>query len=179
MTQTEALHNLLSDGLPHRTWKPIRSYEDVYFVSDDGILARCFKNGKTTVVAQAINRGYKRVCLSKNNVRRNFSVHRLVAQAFIRNPSKKPCINHKDGNKFNNAVQNLEWSTYSENNAHAYRNGLKTASGEKNGQSKLKLADVIEIRRLKLPHLVIAKLFHISENHVGAVKAGRRWKLAA
>jgi len=52
-------------------------------------------------------------------------VHRIIAEAFIPNPENLPCINHKDGNKKNNSISNLEWCTYSENNKHANRTGLK------------------------------------------------------
>lgn len=65
--------------------------------------------------------GYKSVQIFN----KNYYIHRLVAQAFIPNPENKPCVNHIDGNKKNNNVNNLEWCTYSENNRHAYQTGLK------------------------------------------------------
>lgn len=72
-----------------------------------------------------IDKGYERVTLSKNNKRKLFPVHRLVAIAFIPNPENKPCINHKNGVKTDNMVENLEWCTYSENTLHAYATGLE------------------------------------------------------
>mgnify|MGYP003860008341 CR=1 FL=1 len=66
-------------------------------------------------------KSYHRVNLGRDNT---FLVHRLVAQTFIPNPENKPCINHLDGNKNNNHINNLEWCTYYENNQHAYRLGL-------------------------------------------------------
>lgn len=66
------------------------------------------------------NRGYLTVCLAKHT----HMVHRLVAQYFIKNPENKGYVNHKDGNKRNNAVENLEWCTIAENNAHARATGL-------------------------------------------------------
>lgn len=61
-------------------------------------------------------------------------VHRLIATLFIPNPQKKPCVNHKDGNKKNNSVENLEWVTYSENHLHSYRElGRKTPLGTDRG----------------------------------------------
>ena len=68
--------------------------------------------------------------LSNGNKREDF-LHRLVGEAFILNPLNNPCINHKDGNKLNNHVDNLEWVTYSQNNKHAYSIGLKQGAGKK------------------------------------------------
>ncbi len=90
--------------------------------------------------------GYKRMHVSHNRCDYKFLVHRLVAEAFIPNPENKPCINHKDGNKLNNHVSNLEWCTHSENNKHAYKEGLRSAKGERNGMSKLTKDDVDFIR---------------------------------
>lgn len=64
--------------------------------------------------------GYLCVSLKTDSGWKNFSVHRLIAQCFLPNPDNKPCVNHKDGNKHNNAVSNLEWCTYSENEKHSY-----------------------------------------------------------
>lgn len=68
--------------------------------------------------------GYHQVSLYNNGVRSTKRVHRLVAEAYIPNPENKPDINHKDGNKLNNDVSNLEWCTKSENMRHAYDTGL-------------------------------------------------------
>lgn len=70
------------------------------------------------------NRGYLQVCLTKNGNYKTYTVHRLVAKAFIDNPLNKKTVNHIDGNKLNNCVNNLEWATSSENNKHAFDNGL-------------------------------------------------------
>ncbi len=71
-------------------------------------------------------KGYKYISLSYLGVKTNYSVHRLVADAFIPNPEGLPCVNHKDGNKLNNHVDNLEWCDYSYNNHHAYDTDLKS-----------------------------------------------------
>lgn len=68
--------------------------------------------------------GYLTVRLSNNGKVVNYSVHRLLAEAFIPNPENKPCVNHKDGNKLNNSLDNLEWVTYAENTKHATRIGI-------------------------------------------------------
>lgn len=68
--------------------------------------------------------GYRNVGLSVNGQCKSFKVHRLVALAFLPNPQNKPDVNHKDGNKANNWLSNLEWSTEKENVQHAVRTGL-------------------------------------------------------
>ena len=70
--------------------------------------------------------GYKKVELVKNGKKKSYKVHRLVAMAFIDNPENKPEVNHIDGNKINNHVDNLEWVTSSENSIHAYKTGLSS-----------------------------------------------------
>ena len=70
------------------------------------------------------NRGYYHVLLTENGIEKNHLIHRLVATAFIPNPDNKPQVNHKDGNKLNNNLDNLEWCTNRENAKHSYENGL-------------------------------------------------------
>ena len=74
---------------------------------------------------QVSNAGYIRVELWRNGRGRKFSLHRLLAQAFVENLENKPQINHIDGNKLNNSIKNLEWCTQSENQKHAYKIGLQ------------------------------------------------------
>jgi len=86
------------------------------------------KDGRTrtyvgkNLVPKIDRHGYKRVALGRQND--NIAIHRLVAQTFIDNPNNYPCINHIDGNKLNNSIENLEWCTYSENLIHAYKTKL-------------------------------------------------------
>lgn len=108
-------------------WKPIKGYEGVYEVSNRGNVKTLRKN---KVMSQQIGKknGYCYVGLFKNGKTKKLLVHRIVAMAFIDNPMGKRTVNHKDGNKRNNAVENLEWATYSENHRHAFKIGLKVAS---------------------------------------------------
>jgi hypothetical protein len=95
-------------------------YRTDYFVSDEGYI---FSNKKGRVKKRNFGidkAGYNNVCLSLNGKVITFLVHRIVANAFIPNPQNKPCVNHKDGNKNNNDISNLEWCTYSENEKHSY-----------------------------------------------------------
>ena len=96
-------------------------YSD-YGVNMEGEVMSFRRNKK---LKSKIDKGYERVALSNNNQRKFFPVHRLVAIAFIPNPKNKPCINHKNGVKTDNRVENLEWCTYSENSLHAYATELE------------------------------------------------------
>lgn len=81
--------------------------------------------------------GYHWVVFSENGRTKSYMVHRLIAQTFIPNPENLPCINHKDGNKQNNAVDNLEWCTKSENTKHSYRVGLQRIVTNQHGTYKV------------------------------------------
>jgi hypothetical protein len=101
---------------------------------------------KTIRKLNLTKQGYYHISLSKKGKTYAKKVHRLVAQAFIPNPENKPCVNHRDGNKLNNNVSNLEWVTYSENSLHALENKLsKSKKGEEHSQSKLSESQVIQI----------------------------------
>lgn len=108
-------------------WKVINDYSN-YMISNYGnIKSLNYKRtGKEKILKQNVNgRGYCYVNISINNKYKNILIHREVAKAFIPNDNQKLDINHKDGNKLNNNVDNLEWCTRSQNVQHAYDNGLK------------------------------------------------------
>lgn len=100
--------------------KAINGYES-YLVCENGDV---FSTKRNKYLIKSFNGGYAKVIIKVNGVSHNKLVHRLVAQAFIPNPNNKPQINHIDGIKENNDVSNLEWCNQSENNIHAYKNGL-------------------------------------------------------
>jgi len=116
--------------------KPIVGYEDFYEISN---LGNVYSKGKKYIdtMNRVQNRkpkqlktrvatiGYLCVDLNANGINVQKHIHRLIAEAFIPNPENKPTVNHKDGNKLNNDISNLEWNTYSENNKHAVDNGLR------------------------------------------------------
>lgn len=119
-------------------WKDIKGYEGYYQISNLGNikgLNRTIENksvigGKYKIKeknkSQTISKtGYYICALYKNGKGRTFKVHRLIAEAFIDNIDNLPIINHKDGNKLNNSIDNLEWCDYSHNNKEAYKQGLK------------------------------------------------------
>ena len=103
-------------------WREIPGTNGEYMVSNTGKV-RTTKTGR--ILAPAIDaRGYERVCLFKKDRDRRYKVHRLVAITFLPNPNGKKQVNHKDGNKRNNCVDNLEWVTNEENMHHSRANGL-------------------------------------------------------
>lgn len=125
-------------------WRTIDGYEGYYEVSDNGdvrSLDRFVPNGNYSVrkiqgrmmkLTQSYGRnhdGYFVVNLRKNHTAKVIPVHRLVAETFIPNPDNLPTVNHKDGDKANNRVSNLEWASYSENNVHALDTGLRLLRG--------------------------------------------------
>lgn len=103
-------------------WKDIKGYEGLYQVSNQGRIKslRYRNSNKTAILKTQINsrNGYVQIVLSKNNIHKTKKVHRLVAEAFLINLNNYPCINHKDENRQNNNIKNLEWCTYSYNNVY-------------------------------------------------------------
>lgn len=133
-------------------WKDIIGYAGYYQASNLGrirSLNRKVKhyrggilNRKGIILKQGLDvYGYPQVLLSKNGKSKNHKVHRLVLSAFKANIRNKPTINHKDGIKKNNNINNLEWATRSENQLHAYKKGLQVSllkgkTGDQNPFSK-------------------------------------------
>ena len=98
-------------------WKDIKGYEGLYQVSNTGKI----RNTKTKYILKPVTQsnGYMKVCLTKNRIQKNKTIHRLVAETFIPNTSNLPCINHKDENKTNNNANNLEWCTQEYNTKYS------------------------------------------------------------
>lgn len=114
-------------------WKPIAGTNGMYEVSSTGKVRsnNYLGHGKQQELSLAKDqKGYLRVQICKDGRRQTVKVHREVAKAFIPNPENKAEVNHKDGNKENNHVSNLEWATPRENTTHAYNSGLKEKTRE-------------------------------------------------
>jgi hypothetical protein len=106
-----------------KIWKPVVGYELLYEISNISEVRSIGKNGY--ILNQRENwGGYKTVTLHKNGEGRTQYVHRLLAKAFLPNDGAKCCVNHKNGNKLDNTLVNLEWVTQGENMKHAYQIGL-------------------------------------------------------
>ena len=117
-----------------------------YFICKNGdVISHKFYRARKLVSSDDTH-GYLKVTLSTNGKRVIKKIHRLLAIAFIPNPKNYKCINHKDGNKRNNSLDNLEWCTYGHNMRHAFRNKL-IRSGEKHEWVKLRTKEVLEIKQ--------------------------------
>ena len=108
----------------NEVWKDIPGYEGIYEISNLGNVKSHFGKEERILVTNPCSSGYLKVVLCRDKHHKNVMIHRLVAEAFISNPYNERTVNHKDGNKKNNAVTNLEWCSYSNNQKHAYRTGL-------------------------------------------------------
>jgi len=110
-------------------WKDIKEYEGFYQISNLGRVKSCTRIINNHLLrgyirSPRLKNGYLRISLQKSMKRKEFGVHILVAKEFLENKENKPIVNHKDGNKLNNNLDNLEWVTYIENSNHAHNNGL-------------------------------------------------------
>ena len=156
-------------------WRPIKNYKGLYEVSSLGRI-KSLRTGRLMSPAPDSD-GYATVSLFKNS-RKTYRWHRLVLEAFIENVEEKSHVNHKNGNKLDNRLENLEWATPSENIIHSYRIGIKDQKGEKNNASKLTMDNVRVIRK-RLDggesQYAIAKDFNISQATVYLIKARRLW----
>lgn len=137
-------------------WKPVVGFEALYMVSDLGRIKSlqkirknrytyCVKNER--ILRQADKEGYLSVALANYGTPTSFTVHIIVASAFIENPNKYPEVNHKKGNKKDNRAFELEWITHQKNIKHAFDIGIKSQVGSKCPRAKLNEAKVLEIRR--------------------------------
>jgi hypothetical protein len=164
-------------------WKDIKGYEGIYQISNLGrvkILARNIinVNGKLERRKEKIKKnyinwqGYSRIGLCKKSVVKKYSVHILVAKAFIPNPENKPEVNHKYGIKTDNRATELEWSTKSENMLHAYGIGLnKGPKGNKQWMAKLVIDTQTGIFYDTISEAAIAK--NINQGVLGKYLRGR------
>lgn len=173
-------------------WKPLKDFETSYEVSNNGKIRTLTRkvechNGKIiTIPGKELkcseSKGYKKVMLHKNHeIVRQTTLHRLIAETFLAN--KKECVNHIDGNKQNNDISNLEWVSYSENNKHACRTGLKPPQkGEKGSNAKFSNKEVEEIRNRcfydRDRYEDIAKEFDMTPQAISDIATGKYYKEA-
>ena len=159
-------------------WLSVKGYDGVYEVSNLGNIRRV---GGNILSPKPGKLGYKTVALHLNGYAKKYLVHRLVAEAFLPNPQDKLYVNHLDGNKANNRVDNLEWATPSENIKHAYDTHLREATrGERSSQCKLSDAEILWIRENAVKgdsvfgYKALAVRFGVTEPYIYKVVNGFR-----
>lgn len=175
-------------------WKPIKEYRGYYQVSNlgrirgvDRIVASTHKNYKLRnikgiyIKQRLSHRGYPIVFLSDtaNKKRKSPVVHRIVAFAFIPNPLNLEEVNHINGIKTDNKINNLEWVTHRENIIHAHKNGLRVSpKGEKNGLSRLKNKDIFRIRKMYKKGIlqkIIGIKFSVGQENISRIVNRKSW----
>lgn len=155
-------------------------FKQEYRIDENGIVWSPWRGW--SIMSQTHNKsGYMELYLyTLNKGRKCFKVHRLLMETF--NPienSKKLQVNHIDGNKTNNHIDNLEWCTRNENLRHAFKIGLERNDGERNPSHKLKEKDVIDIcERLKNKETLeaIAKDYYVTKGCIAHIKQKRTWR---
>ena len=172
-------------------WVPISDFEGYYSVSNLGRVRsedRVIKDSnefkrsyKGRLRKTFLSNGYEYVNLSKKDIQKKFRVHRLVADAFLKNRLNKEYVNHIDGNKLNNILSNLEWVSSKENTQHALEKGLLNPPiGERAGSSKLTESDVREIKVLlkhtSLNNKRIASKYGVDASTISYIRNNKTWK---
>ena len=156
----------------------IKGFEGLYSITRDG---RVFGHKFNKFLSKKpLSVGYPIVRLCKNGSYTTIKIHRLVAGAYVPNPQNKACVNHINGIKTDNHVDNLEWSTYSENIQHAFETGLNVAArGEAVANSKLTEPQVLEIKDLLaqgIYHKEIAKMFNVGTTTITDINLEKTWR---
>jgi hypothetical protein len=170
-------------------WKEIPGFEGYYEISN---LTRVrsvsriiydkkvgIKNLKSRILKPANFMGYRRVLLCYKGQRVNKLVHRLFAQVFIPNPENKPEVNHIDGNRSNNSLENLEWVTHRENMHHSVLTGLHwSKKGEEHFSARLTNIDVIQMRKDRnngMTYPEISKKYNVTKSTASHACYGTTW----
>lgn len=152
----------------------------MYAIHRDGSIWS-FKTKKYLLHMES-QRQYMVVCLRNKNVAKTLKIHRLLAEHFIRNPNKYKEINHINGIKSDNRIENLEWTTRGKNIKHCYDLKLRSARGESNAKSKLRENDVIHIRKIidiykkqRGIFAAIAKKYNVSTTCIRSLYYRQSW----
>lgn len=171
-------------------WRSVVGFEGHYDVSNKGRMKSLQRTIETELTIFIFKErimklqrkwDYLGINIRKNKKYTQISVHRLVAQAFLSNPNNHPQVNHKNGIKHDNRVENLEWVTAKENTNHAFTTGLKVPlKGEENPMSKITEEMVRGIREVyatgHVSQVNVAKQYGITRDHVKLITQNRIWK---
>jgi len=124
--------------------------------------------------------GYLSVSFCENGKVKQHLVHRLVAKKYLPNPKNLPEVNHKNGIKIDNRLENLEWVSKSENEKHSYKVGLKSHLGEKNTQSKLTKEEVLQIKNFwetkNFLQKELGEMFGVCQQTISLIVINKNWK---
>lgn len=169
-------------------WKDIEGYEGYYQVSNFGRIRSLDRevryvggwvSNRKGKLLKSIKRcdGYLSITLKRDGKGKGFLVHRLVAQLFIANKENKPQVNHINGIKDDNRVENLEWVTPLQNTQHAVDNKLN-CFGERHRKAKLTEKQVIEIREnyRDKSQQEIADMYNVAQTTISMIRNGKNWK---
>ena len=140
------------ESLPGEVWRPVPQTNDRYYASNMGrLLTRRWHNANIhAIMKPSLDAcGYLRTMILKNGEYHTIKMHREIAKVFIPNPLNKPTINHINGIKTDNRIENLEWATQSENVSHAFAIGLENNAGEGHPRHKLTNAIVLRAREMR------------------------------
>lgn len=168
----------------NETWKPVVGYEGLYEISSHGRVRSNHASPRraSPFLKDANLRGYRMVMLCKGDGTKPKSalIHRLVALAFLGEPPpvKRPTVNHKNMDKADNRVENLEWLSHADNNRHA-QPSIKHCKGIDKPSNKLTEDQVREIRKRYVPYVVgidqLAKEFGVSGPTIHSIIHRRKW----
>ena len=154
-------------------------------VREDGSILRCVRADKDGTLQSTDYRRVTYVVHKKTGrvffnmtwmgITKSVLVNRIVALRFLQNPLDLPQVNHIDGNKENNALSNLEWSSGSDNERHAHRTGLKSGRGSANSNAKLSSDDVVAIRASQESPVALAERYGVTRSTVTNIINRKTW----
>lgn len=153
--------------------KSVKGFEGRYSITRDG---RLWSHKWGIFIGCKSAYGYLRASLPRGDgTYKTVYLHRLVAEAFIPNPDGKPCVNHKDSNRENNRVDNLEWVTHQENTVHMHTNGRANQArrGMKNGNARYTEEQIKQVIESPLPPRKAAKVYGVSHSYISKLRAGQ------
>ena len=161
-------------------WEQVKDFPN-HYISDKGRLWSYETSEKGREIKGHIDdKGYRRFKLGHKKVQKSKKAHRLVAEAFIQNDDNYPQVNHKDGDKDNNTVLNLEWCDNAGNMRHAVENNLIKSKLENHVHARLTNDDVLKIRDLhkrNFNQIELSEMFKIDRSAISRIVNNKSWNL--